>query len=76
MPKLLHELMATVSGSFVSRLNLATSEVVPETKALAKGKLQLLFRILYSRYFIFIFAYLRYVVIDMEFYILWDKCFI
>lgn len=38
VPKLLHELMATVSGSFVSRLNLATSEVVPETKALAKGK--------------------------------------
>ena len=30
--------MATVSGTFVSRLNLATSEVVPETKALAKGK--------------------------------------
>lgn len=30
--------MATVSGNFVSRLNLATSEVVPETKALAKGK--------------------------------------
>lgn len=42
VPKLLHELMATVSGSFVSRLNLATSEVVPETKALAKGILDIL----------------------------------
>lgn len=37
VPKLLIETMTTVSGSFVLRLNLAIGDVVPETKALAKG---------------------------------------
>ncbi|GMJ05953.1 Conserved Oligomeric Golgi Complex 7, EMBRYO YELLOW [Hibiscus trionum] len=42
VPKLLTETMAAVGSSFVSRINLATGEVVPETKALAKGILDLL----------------------------------
>ena len=37
VPKLLIETMASVGSSFISRINLATGEVVPETKALAKG---------------------------------------
>lgn len=37
VPKLLVETMASVGGSFVSRINLATGDVVPETKALSKG---------------------------------------
>ena len=37
IPKLLIETMATLGGSFVSRINLATGDVVPEMKALAKG---------------------------------------
>lgn len=37
MPKLLAEIMAAIGSSFVSRINLATGEVIPETKALAKG---------------------------------------
>ncbi|XWS60097.1 hypothetical protein CRYUN_Cryun07bG0005200 [Craigia yunnanensis] len=42
VPKLLMETMAAVGSSFVSRINLATGEVVPETKALAKGILDIL----------------------------------
>ncbi|CAN0902534.1 Conserved oligomeric Golgi complex subunit 7 [Linum grandiflorum] len=42
VPKLLVETMAAVGASFVSRLNLATGEVVPETKALSKGILDIL----------------------------------
>ncbi|KAK8482270.1 hypothetical protein V6N13_076779 [Hibiscus sabdariffa] len=42
VPKLLTETMAAVGSSFVSRINLATGEVVPETKALAKGILDIL----------------------------------
>lgn len=38
VPKLLMETMVVVGSSFVSRINLATGEVVPETKALAKGE--------------------------------------
>ncbi|KAK6936301.1 Conserved oligomeric Golgi complex subunit 7 [Dillenia turbinata] len=41
VPKLLIELMTSVSASFVSRINIATGEVVPETKALAKGILDI-----------------------------------
>lgn len=37
VPKLLIETIAVVGASFVSRINLATGDVVPETKALAKG---------------------------------------
>jgi hypothetical protein len=37
VPKLLIETMAAVGSSFVSRINLATGDVVPETKALTKG---------------------------------------
>lgn len=37
VPKLLIETMSAVGGSFVLRINLATGDVVPETKALAKG---------------------------------------
>ena len=37
VPKFLIETMATVGASFVSRINLASGGVVPETKALAKG---------------------------------------
>lgn len=37
VPKLLIETMQAVGASFVSRINLATGDVVPETKALAKG---------------------------------------
>jgi len=37
VPKLLTEIMSTVNTSFVSRVNLASGEAVPETKALAKG---------------------------------------
>ncbi|GLT40281.1 hypothetical protein SLA2020_144270 [Shorea laevis] len=42
VPKLLIETMAAVGSSFVSRINLAAGEVVPETKALAKGILDIL----------------------------------
>ncbi|MBA0656867.1 hypothetical protein Goklo_009192 [Gossypium klotzschianum] len=42
VPKLLVETMAAVGSSFVSRINLATGEVVPETKAFAKGILDIL----------------------------------
>lgn len=37
VPKLLIETMATIGSNFVSRINLATGDVVAETKALAKG---------------------------------------
>lgn len=37
VPKLLVETMASVGSSFVSHINLATGDVVPETKALSKG---------------------------------------
>ncbi|RVW99502.1 Conserved oligomeric Golgi complex subunit 7 [Vitis vinifera] len=36
VPKLLIETMATIGSNFVSRINLATGDVVAETKALAK----------------------------------------
>lgn len=36
-PKLLVETMVVVGSNFVSRINLATGDVIPETKALAKG---------------------------------------
>lgn len=39
VPKLLVETMVAVGASFVSRVNLATGEAVPETKALAKGRI-------------------------------------
>ncbi|OWM79451.1 conserved oligomeric Golgi complex subunit 7 [Punica granatum] len=42
VPKLLIETMAAIGGSFVSRINLVTADVVPETKALAKGILDIL----------------------------------
>ncbi|KAH9647692.1 Conserved oligomeric Golgi complex subunit 7 [Citrus sinensis] len=42
VPKLLVETMASVGGSFVSRINLATGDFVPETKALSKGILDIL----------------------------------
>ncbi|GMH29675.1 hypothetical protein Nepgr_031518 [Nepenthes gracilis] len=42
VPKLLIEMMMAVNASFVSRINLATGNVVPETKALAKGILNIL----------------------------------
>ncbi|KAK9143070.1 hypothetical protein Syun_012470 [Stephania yunnanensis] len=42
IPKLLIEAMVAVNPSFVSRINLATGEVVPETRALAKGILDIL----------------------------------
>ncbi|KAJ9164053.1 hypothetical protein P3X46_023670 [Hevea brasiliensis] len=42
VPKLLIETMQAVGASFVSRINLATGDVVPETKALAKGILDIL----------------------------------
>ncbi|KAJ0042831.1 hypothetical protein Pint_17214 [Pistacia integerrima] len=42
VPKLLIETMGTVGASFVSRINLATGDVIPETKALAKGILDIL----------------------------------
>ncbi|GKV33794.1 hypothetical protein SLEP1_g42250 [Rubroshorea leprosula] len=42
VPKLLIETMVAVGSSFVSRINLAAGEVVPETKALAKGILDIL----------------------------------
>lgn len=37
VPKLLIETMGVVGASFISRINLATGDVIPETKALAKG---------------------------------------
>lgn len=37
VPKLLIETMLAVNSSFISRINLATGDAVPETKALAKG---------------------------------------
>lgn len=48
VPKLLIETMATVGASFVSRLNHATGDVVPETKALAKGPILNFFLVSYN----------------------------
>ncbi|KAL5744305.1 hypothetical protein ACOSP7_027165 [Xanthoceras sorbifolium] len=42
VPRLLVETMAAIGANFVSRINLATGDVVPETKALAKGILDIL----------------------------------
>lgn len=42
VPKLLVETMAAVGASFVSRINFATGDVVPETKAFSKGNLSVL----------------------------------
>ncbi|KAL2555979.1 conserved oligomeric Golgi complex component-related protein [Forsythia ovata] len=42
VPKLLIETMSTIGASFVSRINLATGDVAPETKALGKGILDIL----------------------------------
>lgn len=42
VPKVLIETMATVGASFLSRINLATGDVVPETRGLAKGVLDIL----------------------------------
>ncbi|KAK4796133.1 hypothetical protein SAY86_028459 [Trapa natans] len=42
VPKLLIETMAAIGGNFVSRINLATGDVIPETKALAKGIIDIL----------------------------------
>lgn len=42
VPKLLIETMGVVGTSFISRLNLATGNAVPETRALAKGVLDIL----------------------------------
>ncbi|KAI3756909.1 hypothetical protein L6452_04441 [Arctium lappa] len=42
VPNLLIEAMVAVGASFVSRINIATGDVVPETKALAKGVLDIL----------------------------------
>lgn len=39
VPKLLMETMAAVGATFVSRINFATGDVVPETKAFSKGLL-------------------------------------
>lgn len=42
VPKLLTDTMATIGASFISRINLATGEVLPETKTLNKGLLDIL----------------------------------
>ncbi|XP_068635431.1 conserved oligomeric Golgi complex subunit 7 [Aristolochia californica] len=42
VPKLLVEIMSSLNASFVSRINLAVGDVVPETRALAKGILDIL----------------------------------
>ncbi|KAL2540072.1 conserved oligomeric Golgi complex component-related [Abeliophyllum distichum] len=42
VPKFLIETMSTIGASFVSRINLATGDVAPETKALGKGILDIL----------------------------------
>lgn len=39
VPKLLIETMVAVGASFVSRINFATGDVVPETKSLGKGSM-------------------------------------
>ncbi len=42
VPKLLIDTMASIGSNFISRINLATGDVVAETKALAKGILDIL----------------------------------
>ncbi|KAL3645202.1 Golgi transport complex subunit 7 [Castilleja foliolosa] len=42
VPKLLIETMSAIGANFVSRINLATGDAVPETKGLAKGILDIL----------------------------------
>ncbi|KAL8554270.1 hypothetical protein ACS0TY_002459 [Phlomoides rotata] len=42
VPKLLIEAMSSIGTSFVSCVNLATGDVIPETKAMAKGILDIL----------------------------------
>ncbi|KAF6140397.1 hypothetical protein GIB67_013166 [Kingdonia uniflora] len=42
VPKLLIETMGTLNANFVSHINLATGEVVPETRSLVKGILDIL----------------------------------
>lgn len=42
VPRLLIETMTSIGQSFISRINLASGEVVPETKVLSKGVLDIL----------------------------------
>ncbi|WCJ36477.1 Conserved oligomeric Golgi complex subunit 7 [Euphorbia peplus] len=42
VPKLVIETMQAIGATFISRINLATGDVVPETKALSKGILDIL----------------------------------
>ncbi|XP_062118532.1 conserved oligomeric Golgi complex subunit 7-like [Humulus lupulus] len=42
VPKLLIETMETIGASFISRINLSIGEVVPETRALGKGLLDIM----------------------------------
>ncbi|XP_062108286.1 conserved oligomeric Golgi complex subunit 7-like [Humulus lupulus] len=42
VPKLLIKTMATIGASFISRINLSIGEVVPETRALGKGLLDIM----------------------------------
>ncbi|XP_062118542.1 conserved oligomeric Golgi complex subunit 7-like [Humulus lupulus] len=42
VPKLLIETMATIGASFIPRINLSIGEVVPETRALGKGLLDIM----------------------------------
>ncbi|XP_027353668.1 conserved oligomeric Golgi complex subunit 7 isoform X2 [Abrus precatorius] len=42
VPRLLSETMLAIGASFISRINLAIGDAVPETKALAKGLLDIL----------------------------------
>lgn len=37
VPKVLVETMTELSSSFISRINLATGDVIPETKTFGKG---------------------------------------
>jgi hypothetical protein len=37
VPKVLTETMSELNSSFVSRVNIATGDVVPETRSVAKG---------------------------------------
>jgi conserved oligomeric Golgi complex subunit 7 len=37
VPKVLTETMSELNSSFVSRINIATGDVIPETRSIAKG---------------------------------------
>jgi len=58
VPRLLSETMVAIGTGFISRINLAIGDAVPETKALAKGGSQIFRMISCWRNILALFTYL------------------